>query len=855
MFKTFFKWKKALGLRPYRAFVEQVNQLEASTASLSDEGLQDRFANFRIQLQAGEPLEQYLPSIFATVREGARRRLRLRPYDVQVMGGLALCQHAIAQMGTGEGKTITAAFVVLVQYLQGQPVHVCTANDYLADRDANALFPLYAFFGLSVGIVRQGQPLEEKRLVYGCDVTYGTHQGFAQDYLADHLVRHPNEMVQVKGRGFVLVDEADSVLIDEARVPVVVTTEQPSDSALYALFSRWAEELTRAPEASQPGDFWIDAKDRQAVLSDEGYERVNAWLVEEGLLSPDADQHYRPEHQQLLHRITAALSARHLLHRDQHYVVVDGAIVLVDELTGRLLPGRRWDAGLQQALEAKEGLSISPESIVLGRITLPHYFKLYQGLCGMTGTAATEAEELREVYGLAVVEIPPNKPCVRIDERDRVFPTQAAKMAAVVDDVVARHAKGQPVLIGTASIEQSEQLSALLQEKGLAHEVLNARQHAREAAIIEDAGRLGAITVSTNMAGRGVDILLGGSPDAELRRRWEAMGEEAWDALTIQEQKAMVDEIRAACAAEAEKVRAAGGLHIIGMERYESRRMDQQLRGRAGRQGDPGSSCFYLSFEDPLIENFAGERLRGLLAQLDIQSGDLLESALVHKAINSAQRQVEGRSSTVRQQLMKYDEVFSEQRRVYYAQRDELLASEHFHDWLVQLRDREVASLCERYAGEDDLPEAWNLEGLSEALARYGVELEPEASHREFEASELRDLIQQLMAQRHAQAAAQVPAENLDHVERYIVLGVMDHYWIAHLEELAQLRKGIHLRGHAKEDPQQAYKKEAFRLFEQMLETSRIELLARALNWRMARPTDEPQFAQEPQAMPEPQPA
>lgn len=833
MFKFLFNWKKARRLKPYQAFVAQVNKLESTVASLTDEGLQDRFANFRVQLTAREPLEHYLPDIFATIREASKRVLRKRPYDVQVMGGLALSQHAIAQMGTGEGKTLTSVFAVLVQYLQGVPVHVCTANDYLAERDANALFRLYAFFGLTVGIVRQGQSLEEKRMSYGCDITYGTHQVLAQDYLADHLVRHPGELVQVKGRGFVLVDEADSLLIDEARVPVVVTSEYASDPTQYALVEGWARELSQASSATEPGDFWIDAKERQSVLTDAGYERVNALLIDAGLLPQEATQHYSAEHQQLLHKMTAALSARHLLHRDQHYVVMEGALVLVDELTGRLLPGRRWDAGLQQALEAKEGLAISPESVVLARITLQHYFKLYQGLCGMTGTASTEAEELLEVYGVSVVEIPPNKPCIRVDERDRVFGTQAAKMAAVVVDIQARHAKGQPVLIGTASIEQSEQLSELLKAKGLEHEVLNARQHDREAAIIEDAGRRGAITVSTNMAGRGVDILLGGSPDAELQRRWSAMGEAAWDALTLDEQKALVEDIRSQCAAEAEKVREAGGLHIIGMERYESRRMDQQLRGRAGRQGDPGSTCCYLSFEDPLIENFAGERIRGLLAQLDVKSGDLLESAMVKKAIDSAQRQVEGRSATARKHLMKYDEVLSEQRRVYYEQRDDMLSMENFHAWLSQLRERQVDALCVQYAGADDMPEVWDLEGLSDALARLGVEFEPSSEHRELDAAALQALIQERVAERHAQAAAQVPSERLDSVERYVALSVMDHYWIAHLEDLAYLRKGIHLRVHAKEDPQQAYKREAFRAFEQMLETIRLEILTRSLTWRM----------------------
>lgn len=832
--KYFSKWGRERKLKAYRAFLGEVNALEAEVSALSDDALRERFNEFRAKANGAETLDDMLPAVFAAIREASRRTLRLRPYDVQVMGGLVLCNNAIAEMATGEGKTITAAFAAFVQHLKGLPVHVCTANEYLAQRDATTLLRLYQLMGMRVGVARGAQPLAEKQVVYSCDVVYGTHQVFAMDYLADHLVRRPDEVNQVRGRGFVLVDEADSVLIDDARTPVVLTATHPADESLYVKVAAWSQELTRAVDANSEGDFWIDGKDRQAVLTETGYDKVNDLLIAEGLLSANEEEHYNHEHQVLLHRFAAALAARHILHRDQHYVVVDNEIVLVDEMTGRLMPGRRWDAGLQQALEAKEGLAISPENIVLGRLTLQNYFKLYQGIGGMTGTATTEAEELLAVYGLDVVEIPTNKPSVRVDEEDRFYRTQAAKMAAVVDDVVARHAKGQPVLIGTASIEQSEQLSALLAEKGLPHEVLNARQHEREADIIAEAGVLGAITVSTNMAGRGVDIILGGNPDGELRRRWMAMGEEAWNALTADEQRAMVTEIQARCAANAEQVRAAGGLHIIGMERYESRRMDRQLRGRSGRQGDPGSTCFFISFEDPLVENFAGERLRGILAQLDIQPGDELESRLVKKAIDSAQRQVEGRAAEARKSLMKYDEVLNSQRAVLYEQRDDILTSSNLHDWLGRLRDEQAELLCEKFAPESEVPEGWNLKGLSKALEHFGVTFVADEAYRDLEAHELCERVKSLMAEKHAHTAAQVPAENLDNAERYVTLTSLDRHWFAHLEELDQLRKGIHLRVHAKEDPQQAYKKEAFRMFEDMLNAIKVDFVVLALTWRLA---------------------
>lgn len=840
MFKRIANWQKGRKLKAYRAIVEKVAELDLrARLTLTDEMLKERFLELKDRAAVGNNLDEVLPDVFAHVREAAQRAMGVRAFDVQIMGALALCNGAIAEMSTGEGKTLTAAFAAFVQHIKGHQVHVHTANEYLAQRDAQALLKLYTLMGMTVGVVRTSQSAQEKQLVYSCDVVYGTHTAFAMDYLADHLARHPSEVVQVRGLGFALVDEADSLLIDEARVPVVLTANRPADTSLYAILTDLVRSLTRAADANGEGHFWVDGKERQAVLTDAGYDVVNAAFISAGLLSANEDEHYNGAHQHLLQKVTVALGAHHLLHRDQHYVVQDGALVIVDELTGRLVPNRSWDGGMQQSLEAKESLTLSPESQVLGRITLQHFFKLYKGMAGMTGTALTEAEELMAVYGLDVIEIPTNKPRIRVDEPDRFYRTQAAKMDAVVADIEARHAKGQPVLVGTASIEQSEQLSAILSAKGLVHEVLNAREHAREAEIIAQAGTPGAITVSTNMSGRGVDIILGGNPDAELHRRWYAMGVEAWDALTIAEQKGMVDEIRAQCALQAETVRNAGGLHIIGMERYESRRMDQQLRGRAGRQGDPGSTCFYISYEDPLVENFAGEQIRAILAQLDVKPGDELEVRLVKKAIDSAQRQVEGRAAAVRQALIAFDEVVNKQRAVIYAQRDDILATDDAHSMIVELRNEQAELLCGQYAS-DDIAEGWDLAGLRRALKDYGVMLEAtDAALRELEAADLLTLVKAEMAEQHAAAAAQVAPENLNNVERFAVLSMVDENWFSHLDNLAELRRGINLRVHAKEDPQQAYKKDAFKAFEALLGDIKVGMVTRAMTWRL-RQSEEP---------------
>lgn len=832
MFKFLSTWQNGRKLKAFEDVVKQIATLEGLYKEQPPEELSRVFAGFKAQVAAGEAIDSLVPHIFATIRAAAQLTLKLRPYDVQVLGGLVLNSGAIAQMATGEGKTITAAFAVFVQHLKGHQVHICTANEYLAQRDANSLLKLYRLMGLTVGVIRMEQTPEDKRLVYTCDVVYGTHGAFAMDYLADHLARHPAEILQSKGLGFALVDEADSVLIDDARVPVTLTSQRPANEALYTAVAGLSEKLRRAADAEGEGDFFIDGKNRQAVLTEAGYDTVTTLMVEARLLPADEQQHYTAEHHALLHKVTAALAVQHILHLNQHYVVKNGAIVLVDELTGRLMPSRSWDGGIQQALEAKEGLPLSPESSMLGRIAVQHFFKLYKGMAGMTGTAVTEAQELLDVYGLEVVEIPTNKPCVRCDAEDRFYRTEEAKVEAVLAEIQFKHAAfGQPILVGTTSIEQSQAISDRLNEMGLSHEMLNAKEHEREAEIMAQAGKPGSITVTTNMSGRGVDIILGGNPDVELRRRWSEMGEAAWDALTADEQRTLVDDILTEQRAAAAKARSVGGLHVIGMERYESRRIDQQLRGRAGRQGEAGSSCFFISFEDPLVENFAGERLRGLLAKLDIQPGDELESALVRQSIDSAQRQVEGRAMEARKQLMQYDEVLDDQRKAFYGLRDELLQTSEIQARFGRVMTEQVERLCDKHASHMVMQENWTLDALSAELRQFGVVLTPDDELRDLDSETLLTRVKLLVDQQYAIAAGQVPADNLDNAIRYVILSVLDQHWFTHLEELSELRRGIGLRVHAKVDPQQAFKREAFELFGRMLESMKSVMVSRVVTW------------------------
>ena len=831
MFKMFSKWSERRKLKPLTQKLDAISALEAKLVALTDDELKSRTADFKDMLAAGKSIEDLLPEVLATARDAARRALGLRPYDTQVMGAIGLLNGAILEMGTGEGKTLTAPMAAYACFLQGIPVHVSTANEYLAERDATMMTRVYQLLGMTVGVLRQSQTPQVKQKVYACDVVYGTHHEYAMDYLRDNLARHPGHRVQ-RALGMVIVDEADAALIDDARTPVTMSAYTPADESVYRTMAEVANQLVRTTDEAGAGDFYIDYTSRSAVLTEAGYDRAAELFVERGLIPADhPDALYSTEHQHLLHRLTSALAAQHMLHKDQHYVVHEGEIILVDALTGRLLPGRRWDSGLQQAMEAKEALPISPEAHTLGSVSLQYYFRMYRKLSGMTGTAMHDAEELQSVYGTPVVVIPPNKPSQRIDHPDCIFATQAEKMEALLKDVQARHANQQPILIGTASIEQSEALSAKLTELGLPHEVLNARQHAREAEIIAQAGRPGAITVSTNMAGRGVDIVLGGNVNLDIFLMQTGIGVEAWNQLTRDEQEARIQTVRDAQKLRADQARQAGGLHIIGLERYESRRMDRQLRGRAGRQGDPGSTAFYLSFEDPLIENFAGEQIRLMMRVLEVKAGDELETKMLMKAVDAAQRQIEGQAAAARKQLMQFDDVLSSQRKAIYELRNSVLDASNVHEFMGQLRDDMALKLADEYAFEEAMPEEWNLPGLIAEVERFKAKLPDEAELRKLESGDIADRVRLAMAVRHEEAAKRLDEVQSREAERWAVLAAIDRLWIAHLDELDQLRKGIHLRGFAKEDPKQAYKKEAFAMFSRLLEGIRHDMVHAALTW------------------------
>lgn len=831
MFKMFSKWSERRKLKPLRQQLDAISALEEKLGNLTDDELKHRTVTFKEMLAAGKSIDDLMPEVLATAREAARRTLGLRPYDTQVMGAIGLLNGAILEMGTGEGKTLTAPMAAYACFLQGIPVHVSTANGYLAERDATTMTRVYKALGMTVGVVRPDQLMPVKQEVYRCDVVYGTHYDFAMDYLRDNLVKSPEHRVQ-RLLGLVIVDEADAALIDDARTPVTLSAYTQADASLYEAMATIAKSMVRTTDDAGDGDFYVEHAARTAVLTEQGYDRASVLFVEHGLLPADeVAQLYTPAYQHLLHRLTSALAAHHLLHKDQHYVVHEGRLILVDALTGRLLPDRRWDSGLQQAIEAKEGLPVSPEDHTLGSVSLQNYFRMYRKLSGMTGTAMHDAEELQNVYGTPVVVIPPNKPSQRVDYPDQIFPTQAAKMDALLQDVQARHASMQPILIGTASIEQSETLSAKLTEMGLPHEVLNARQHAREAEIIAQAGRPGAITVSTNMAGRGVDIVLGGNVNLDIFQMQTSLGVETWNQLTRAEQESRIQMLREAQKLRAEQARQAGGLHIIGLERYESRRMDRQLRGRAGRQGDPGSTAFYLSFEDSLIENFAGEQIRNMMRVLEVKAGDELETKMLMKAVDAAQRQIEGHAAAMRKQLMQYDDVLSSQRKAIYELRNSVLDASNVHEFMGPLRDDMALKLAEEYASERAMPEEWDLTGLIAEVERFKAKLPDEVELRKLESEDIADRVRLVMAMRHEEAAKQLDEAQSRDAERWAVLAAMDRLWIAHLDELDQLRKGIHLRGFAKEDPKQAYKKEAFAMFSRLLDGIRHDMVHAALTW------------------------
>ncbi|CAM4355789.1 preprotein translocase subunit SecA [Kerstersia similis] len=833
-------------LKQYRRQVAQINALEDSIKALSDEALAAKTPEFKKRLADGAKLDDLLPEAFAVVREVGRRVFGMRHFDVQLMGGMALHDGKIAEMRTGEGKTLMATLPVYLNALAGQGVHVVTVNDYLARRDAAQMARLYNFLGLTVGVVVPQQDNEEKRAAYRADITYGTNNEFGFDYLRDNMEYRADDKRQRK-LFFAIVDEVDSILIDEARTPLIISGPAEDHTQMYVgmnavppLLKRMASE-PKAHEPEPEGDFWVDEKSHQVYLSESGHEHSEQILARLGLL-PEGESLYDPRHITLMHHLMAALRAHNLFHRDQHYVVQDGEVVIVDEFTGRLMVGRRWSDGLHQAVEAKEGVKIQNENQTLASITFQNYFRMYDKLGGMTGTADTEAYEFQQIYGLETVIIPTNRPMIRKDQNDQVFKTNEEKYNAIIADIRDCHERGQPVLVGTTSIENSELISERLQAAGLPHSVLNAKQHAREAEIVAEAGKPGHITIATNMAGRGTDIVLGGSIEKQIGLI------QLDDSLPEAAKAEQIAAVRAEWEPLNRQVKEAGGLRIIGTERHESRRIDNQLRGRAGRQGDPGSSRFYLSLEDPLMRIFAGERVRAIMERLRLPEGEPIEAGMVSRSIETAQRKVEARNFDIRKQLLEYDDVSNDQRKVIYAQRNEVLESGSLTEMVDNLRDATFQELVSRYVPHGTLEEQWDVAGLQNVLeAEWQLQLpltdklEKQSDYGEEEI--LADVLEAARTVYHGKIE-RVGAESWEQFERSILLQAMDLQWRVHLSALDHLRQGIHLRGYAQKNPKQEYKREAFELFSDMLDRVRNEVVKVLMTVRIQSPEQVEQVAQ-----------
>ncbi|MBP9035534.1 MAG: preprotein translocase subunit SecA [Pseudomonadales bacterium] len=805
--------KNSRELKRMRRIVERINALEPQFEALDDAGLRAMTVKFRERIAAGETLDQLLPEAFAAVREAGRRTLGMRHFDVQLIGGVTLHEGRIAEMRTGEGKTLVATLPVYLNALSGKGVHVVTVNDYLARRDANWMAPIYQFLGMSVGVILPNQDVESKRAGYAADITYGTNNEFGFDYLRDNMVFSLDDRMQ-RELNFAIVDEVDSILIDEARTPLIISGAAEDSSRLYKHMNVLVPRMTRGSEEAGDGHFVIDEKLRQVELTEEGHQFIEQMLISEGLL-PEGESLYHAINLGLLHHVHTALRAHHLFQRDVEYIVQNGQVVLIDEHTGRTMAGRRLSEGLHQAIEAKEGVRIQAESHTLASTTFQNYFRLYGKLAGMTGTADTEAFEFRQIYDLDVVVIPTNKPTLRKDLNDLVYLTKEEKFEAVVADIKSCTEKGAPVLVGTASIETSEELSAFLQRQNIAHQVLNAKYHEREAEIIAQAGRPATVTIATNMAGRGTDIVLGGNLEAELAQLRDATPE-------------LLAGLRAEWQQRHQRVLDAGGLHIIGTERHESRRIDNQLRGRAGRQGDPGLSRFYLSLEDNLMRIFASDRVKGFMQKLGMQRGEAIEHRMVSNAIEKAQRKVEGRNFDIRKQLLEYDDVANDQRRVIYQQRNELLASDDVSETIEQVRADVVNGVISGFIPPQSLEEQWNVSGLEQHLhAEYGLTL-PVARWLEeesgLEEQRLRERIVAAVAASYAERVAPLGAD-VHKLERHIMLQVLDTLWKEHLSAMDALRQGIHLRAYASRNPKQEYKREAFKLFEELLENVKYEVI------------------------------
>jgi preprotein translocase subunit SecA len=816
-------------LKQFRKSLERINGLEASYESLSDEALRHKTIEFKQRFADGETLDALLPEAFAVVREGSKRVMKMRHFDVQMMGGIALHQGKIAEMRTGEGKTLTATLAVYLNALSGKGVHVVTVNDYLATRDAQWMGQLYQYLGLSVGINLSQLSKEEKQAAYQCDITYGTNNEYGFDYLRDNMVYEVHDRVQ-RGLNYAIVDEVDSILIDEARTPLIISGQAEDHTVTYLAMNKVVPFLTRqegeldlrtGEGVTKPGDFTLDEKSHQVYLTELGHEKAEKVLSEMGLLPAGASL-YDPLHIGLVHHLYAALRAQHLYHRDQHYVNQNGEIVIVDEFTGRLMSGRRWSDGLHQAVEAKEGVTIQAENQTMASITFQNYFRLYGKLSGMTGTADTEAYEFQEIYGLETVIIPPNKISKRDDQLDRVYKTTEEKYKAAIEDIRECHGRGQPVLVGTTSIELSELLSGMLTTAGLAHQVLNAKQHAKEADIVAQAGVVGAITIATNMAGRGTDIVLGGNIEKTVT------GIEADEALSEDLKAQKILEQRALWQKDHEKVKSVGGLRIIATERHESRRIDNQLRGRSGRQGDPGSSRFYLSLDDSLMRIFAGERVKAIMDRLQMPEGEAIEASMVTRSIESAQRKVEARNFDIRKQLLEYDDVSNDQRKVIYQQRNDILDAQDLSFQIQSLREGCFTDLVHQYVPHESVEEQWDVAGLENALRNeWHLTVGLSQQVQDAQAITDEDIVNTVVAaanQSFEEKLNRVGVEQFMPFMRAVLLQNIDSHWREHLSSLDYLRQGIHLRGYAQKQPKQEYKREAFELFGQLLDMVKNEV-------------------------------
>ena len=799
-------------LKQYRKTVEKINALEAEMQALDDAALQAKTAEFKQRIADGADLDSLLPEAFAVCREASKRVLGMRHFDVQLIGGMVLHYGKIAEMRTGEGKTLVATLPVYLNALSGDGVHVVTVNDYLAQRDAATMEPLYNFLGLQVGVIISDLEPFHRQNAYAADITYGTNNEFGFDYLRDNMVADQYDKVQ-RELNFAVVDEVDSILIDEARTPLIISGQADDNVQLYQIMNQVPPQLFRQESEEGEGDYWVDEKNHNVILSEAGHEHAEEILTKMGLLQ-EGDSLYSVSNISLMHHLMASLRAHTLFHKDQHYVIQDGEIVIVDEFTGRLMSGRRWSDGLHQAVEAKEGVEIKRENQTLASITFQNYFRLYKKLSGMTGTADTEAFEFQSIYNLETVIIPTNRPIQRKDFNDQIFRSAEEKYEAVVKDIAECYKRGQPVLVGTTSIENSELVSHLLNQQGIPHNVLNAKEHQREALIVAQAGKVGAITVATNMAGRGTDIVLGGN----VKHQADAI--RADENLSEEEKAARIAELENGWQEEHDKVMEAGGLHIIGTERHESRRIDNQLRGRAGRQGDPGSSRFYLSFEDPLLRLFALDRAAAILNRLAPERGVAIEAGMLTRQIEGAQRKVEGRNFDMRKQVLEYDDVANDQRKVIYFQRNDILSNPNISNLAKEFRRETIYSLVDNYMPADSMEEQWDLPALEAQLASdFRLNVDIQGWLKEDNTLDNQDIKERLLAQveqEYAEKTELVGDINMQGFERNVMLQVIDTQWREHLSAMDYLRQGIHLRGYAQKNPKQEYKREAFEMFQNL---------------------------------------